>query len=354
MLDSLYEKALKKKDEITERIENEFGDMKIDPSEWWIKTPINENDQDLTISGGDGSFNQKKFLSFIYYAVDAECLIYNKQGLKKIEISETDIIPPHRYVRDRLRNYMGIFEIKNALKAFKQFKVDLFLFDGSILGNLIRPFPLENELQSEIKEEIKSKYYPELEKAMINVEVEITSSGMLNLIQEDFKDKKMESMIYLENLEHLLSISKFLGQKKGVVGISKTSTRSDYFGHEIPDMAIFDRFNKQQGYSKPKYLKVSKEVKRDFPILKDFFRNLTFTIFYARLEDYKNILKFELPYRASEDDIINILEIIKGNSTEGYPYLLKKAHRDVIIRQMDLERLSKIIGFLEKSGREML
>jgi hypothetical protein len=31
-----------------------------------------------------------------------------------------------------------------------------------------------------------------------------------------------------------------------------------------------------------------------------------------------------------------------------------KAHNDVIIRKTDLERLSKIIGFMEKSGREML
>ncbi|MCE7698781.1 MAG: DNA double-strand break repair nuclease NurA [Methanobacterium paludis] len=119
------------------------------------------------------------------------------------------------------------------------------------------------------------------------------------------------------------------------------------------DMAIFDKF-KKEGYSEPKYLNVSKRVKRDFPVCNEFFRSLTFTIFYARLEDHKNILKFELPYRATEDEIKNILSVIKGNSVEGYPYLLKKAHNDVVIRKTDIERLSKIIGFLEKSGREML
>ena len=91
-----------------------------------------------------------------------------------------------------------------------------------------------------------------------------------------------------------------------------------------------------------------------FPIKNDFFRSLTFTIFYARLEDHKNILKFELPYFATEDKIKDILKIIKNKSAEGYPLLLKKAHNDVIIRNVDLERLSKIIGFMEKSGREML
>ena len=86
----------------------------------------------------------------------------------------------------------------------------------------------------------------------------------------------------------------------------------------------------------------------------DFFKGLSFTVFYARLEDYKNVLKFELPYKASKKEIINILEALKGISPEGYPYLLKKAHNDVVISKSDLERLSNIIGFLQKSGREML
>jgi len=180
----------------------------------------------------------------------------------------------------------------------------------------------------------------------------ICSSKFFKLIENDFKNK-IESMIYLENLESLLVISKLLMRKEKVVAISKTSTNNDYFDCEIPDMAIFDKF-KKEGYSEPKYLNVSKRVKREFPVCNEFFRSLTFTIFYARLEDHKNILKFELPYKATEDEIKNILSVIKGNSVEGYPYLLKKAHNDVVIRKTDIERLSKIIGFLEKSGREML
>ncbi len=72
------------------------------------------------------------------------------------------------------------------------------------------------------------------------------------------------------------------------------------------------------------------------------------------LENHKNILKFELPYEANEEQIKHILSVIKSNSAEGYPLLLKKAHNDVVIRKVDLDRLSKIIGFMEKSGREML
>jgi len=354
MLDSLYEKALRKKNEINERIENNLDISPLEFSKFWIESALNESNLDITIAGGDGSINKKKFLSFIFYAIDAECLIYDSSGLQKVESSDIDIISYHKYVRDRLRNYMGIFEIKNALKAFKQCNLDLFLFDGSILGNIIRPFPIETELQNEIKEKIRFKYYSKLEKELEVGEVEISSSKMFDSIEKDFKEYKTESMTYLENLENLITISELLRHERKIVAISKTSRRNDYFNSNIPDMAIFGRFNKKEGYSKPLYFDVSKEVKRDFPILNEFFRNLNFTIFYTRLENYKNILKIELPYKANEEDIRNIIEILKGNSTEGYPYLLKKAHNDVVIRKIDLDRLSKIIGFLEKTGREML
>lgn len=123
-------------------------------------------------------------------------------------------------------------------------------------------------------------------------------------------------------------------------------------------MAIFDRFSKKQGYSKPIHLKVSdKMIKRVFPVYDNFFKDLTFTIFYVRFGDFKNILKFELPYKATEGDIMPILESLKSICAEGYPYLLKKAHNDVVIRNSDMKNISRIMGFYDpdlKTGREML
>ncbi|MDD3985958.1 MAG: DNA double-strand break repair nuclease NurA [Methanobacterium sp.] len=350
MIDSLYEKALIKKDNINARITNDFNNPQFNPSKFWRNHQLKEDKSELTICAGDGSINKKNFMGFIFYVIDAECLIYNKK-LHTIESSELDIIQHHHYVDDRLRNYMGIFEVKNALNAFIKYDIDIFLFDGSILGNLIRPFPLEKKLTNNVKDEIKSKYLPELEKKL-KQELE---HSIVRITSSSFKDiKKTETMIYLENIENLMIISELIN-KKSVVAISKTSTSTEYFKSEIPDIAIFDRYSKKEGYSTPVYIKISADdKKRDFPIKNDFFRNLTFTIFYARLEDYKNILKFELPYFATEDKIKDILKIIKNKSAEGYPLLLKKAHNNVIIRKVDIERLSKIIGFMEKTGREML
>ena len=354
MLDSLYEKALIKKDNLNEKINIDFDDLNVDPSCYWRGYTIKEDDNSLTICAGDGSINKKNFMSFIFYAIDAECLIYNKE-LTTIESSEIDIIPHHKHFEDRLRSYMGIFEIKNALNAFQKHEIDVFLFDGSISGNLIRPSPLEKKLKNELKDKIKDKYLPsleeELDKELKNSDVRITSSKFSKTIEDEFENKN-DAMIYLERLENLLIISKLLKNGSSVVAISKTSTSNEYFESEIPDMAIFDRHNRKEGYTTPKPINVSK--REDFPVRNDFFKGLTFTIFYARLEDHKNILKFELPYEADEEHIKKILSLIKRNSADGYPLLLKKAHNDVMIRKVDLERLSKIIGFMEKSGREML
>jgi NurA-like 5'-3' nuclease len=358
MLDSLYEKALIKKDNINKQIYTDFDNLKINPSTEWNDHTIDEENNDITIAAGDGSINKKNFMSFIFYAIDAECLVYKNQ-LNTIQSSEIDIIPHHKHVEDRLRSYMGIFEIKNALKAFQKYDIQILLFDGSILGNLIRPSPLENKLKNELKEEIKCKYHTQLENELIKElkerNVSITSTKFSKSIEDEFENK-IDAMIYLEHLENLLVIGELMQNNKSVVAISKTSTSNEYFKSDIPDMAIFDRHTTKEGYSNPKHINISsKDIKReDFPVKNNFFRNLTFTIFYARLENHKNILKFELPYKLEEEEIKPLLTKIKSKSAEGYPLLLKKAHHDVVIKKTDLERLSKIIGFMEKSGREML
>jgi len=351
MLDSLYEKALKKRELVNQKLD-QIGYFKVDASQHWADYCIGESSLNTNIAAGDGSINKRKFLPFIFYAIGAEGILNTDNGLKRIESSEIDIIAHHKYVEDRLRSYMGIFEIKNALKMFDNHEVDLFLFDGSILGNLIRPFPIEKEVKEQVKESIREKYLALLEEELKNSTVEITSTKFEKQITKEFEDST-EAMIYLENLENILVISELMEKNKKIVAISKTSFSTEYFNLKIPDMAIFDMYSKKQGYSKPRYSDVS-EVKRDFPVRNDFLKSLTFTIFYARLEDYKNILKFELPYHATEENIKKLLKDIKKISAEGYPLLLKKAHNDVVIRKNDLENLSKIMGFQEKRGREML
>jgi len=367
LLDSLYGKALEKKDQLNNKLEIDFDEIKIDPGDYWIDMPIKECKTDITVSGGDGSRNWKEYLGFVVYAINAECLVYNGEKLLKIECCDIDIINPYKYVKNRLETYMSIYEIKSSLKALKMFDVDLTLFDGSLLGKLIRPSPMENALPEWIKNEINLRYIKSIEKTLKDdSEIQVMSSKLFDSM-EIFGENFVDSIIYLESLENLLATRYLLKEAndkgKHIVAISKTSTRTDYqkdyiFSSNIPDMAIFDNFSKKQGYSTPLHINVSdKMVKRTFPVYDKFFKELTFTIFYVRFDDFKNILKFELPYKATEEDIIPILESLKGICAEGYPYLLKKAHNDVVLRNRDMNNISRIMGFNNpyiKTGREML
>ena len=360
MLDSLYTEAIRKKNQLNEDIEEIF-DGEIDIKSNWFDEKIIPSDSKMVLAAGDGSFNKKKFMGFNFYAVAAESLIYNPNDedsrLKTIESIELDILPRKSFVDDRLRNMMSIFELKTALKSFKNHNIDYYMDDGSILGDLIRPIPIENKIPSHFNKNIINMINDRLQKEIESDELKISSFKFKEEFNELFEAENVDEYAlttYLENLENLISLRNLLRYNEKIIAISKTSTSTDLFHANVPDMAILDRFTRGEGFTKPIYKKVTNEVKRDFPIANEFFRGLWFTIFFTRLENNKNIIKIELPFYATKEDIRKILSVIKSNSTEGYPFLLKRAHRDVVIKHKDIESLSTIIEFLDKSGREML
>lgn len=425
MLESLYTEAIKKKGTIHDKIK-EYDNPNFKVSDFWNDEEIPLCDDDLIIAAGDGSKNEKKLLSFYFYAISAESLIYNKR-LSKIESSDINTMSHGKFAKDRIRNYMGLFEVKNALKTIKTFDVDYYLYDGSLLGDLIRPSPIENEIPQSIRYDILDLAEDKLNKEIKSIEnhdVKIYSNELVHDLKDDLEsiqknninkkntikntiknnininkknDIKMNSINqnnsiannisvnnnsitekdsinnkdtidesftlenvenYLENIEKLLALANLLKYKDKIIAISKTSIANDYFKSNIPDMAIFDKYidNQVTGYSYPPKYSPDKDnqLKREFPVENEFFKSLIFTIFYVRLEKNKNILKIELPYKANEERIKEIIGIISKDCTDGYPYLLKKAHHDVVIKKNDIEQLSNIIGIYEKSGREML
>ncbi|MCQ2964044.1 MAG: DNA double-strand break repair nuclease NurA [archaeon] len=378
MLDSLYTEAIKKRGQINKNLEEISKVNSIDVDRVWFEENINPSGNNVKIAAGDGSYNKKKYLSFNFYAVSAVSFIYQDK-LEKIESIELDTLPHQSFLEDRLRNIMSVFELKNVIKTINEYDVDCYLDDGSLLGDLIRPFPVENKLSNENKEKIISKFREKLENEIQNNSLGLSSSKFKEEFPElfgvktstlddfnntsktldDFEEKNNEIdedslILFLENIEKLLTLSYLLKNERKIVAISKTSSSNDLLHANVPDMAILDKFSKKAGFSKPYYKYISTEMKREFPVENEFFRNLVFTVFFARLDDFKNIIKIELPYKADEDEIRKILSDLKRDSVDGYPYLLKKAHNEVVIKNKDISSLSKIIGFYEKSGREML
>lgn len=352
MLNSLYIKAASKRGSIKEIIPELEGNSIV--SDNWSEKNITSSDDEFSIGAGDGSFNKKKFLGFNFYAVAAESLIFDGQ-LKTIEQSDIDRFPYLPYLDEFLSNYMSIFELKCCLSSLEEYNVDYYLIDGSIYGDLQNPFPKGVETSAKAKKELISATLNDFEEMVKNPsDKSVYSPKLFNKYFKIYREYKYPYTLYLTTIERLVVLKEILKNSRKMIAISKSSSNNDIFHSNMPDIAIFDKYTQKEGISKVIRKKVSKDINTTFPVFDEFFKDLKFTIFYLRLADYKNVLKVELPYEASMAEIEEIATKLKKFSTNGYPYLLKKAHNDVVISDKNIKELINIAKVREKSGREML
>jgi len=352
MLNSLYIKAASKRGSIKEIIPELEGNSIV--SDNWSEKNITSSDDEFSIGAGDGSFNKKKFLGFNFYAVAAESLIFDGQ-LKTIEQSDIDRFPYLSYLDEFLSNYMSIFELKCCLSSLEEYNVDYYLIDGSIYGDLQNPFPKGVETSAKAKKELISATLNDFEEMVKNPsDKSVYSPKLFNKYFKIYPEYKYPYTLYLTTIERLVVLKEILKNSRKMIAISKSSSNNDIFHSNMPDIAIFDKYTQKEGISKVIRKKVSKDINTTFPVFDEFFKDLKFTIFYLRLADYKNVLKVELPYEASMAEIEEIATKLKKFSTNGYPYLLKKAHNDVVISDKNIKELINIAKVREKSGREML
>lgn len=352
MLNSLYIKAASKRGSIKEIIPELEGNSIV--SDNWSEKNITSSDDEFSIGAGDGSFNKKKFLGFNFYAVAAESLIFDGQ-LKTIEQSDIDRFPYLPYLDEFLSNYMSIFELKCCLSSLEEYNVDYYLIDGSIYGDLQNPFPKGVETSAKAKKDLISATLNDFEEMVKNPsDRSVYSPKLFNKYFKSYQEHKYPYTLYLTTIERLVVLKEILKNSRKMIAISKSSSNNDIFHSNMPDIAIFDKYTQKEGISKVIRKKVSKDINTTFPVFDEFFKDLKFTIFYLRLADYKNVLKVELPYEASMAEIEEIASKLKKFSTNGYPYLLKKAHNDVVISDKNIKELINIAKVREKSGREML
>ncbi|MDD2643347.1 MAG: DNA double-strand break repair nuclease NurA [Methanobacteriaceae archaeon] len=357
MLESLYEEAINKKGTIQEQIV-EYQHKDLDLSKNWIEKTIPLPLKDKVIAAGDGSLNKKRFISFYLYAVAAESLIYNPnkdQKLKKYELTNIDTLSHQKFLDERLSNFMNIFELKNAIKTIEDNKdLDYYLLDGSIYGNIIPLFPSPHDIPKKTRIDIIKQVNSQFKESIKNKEENIKSNDLINTLDLDNKFKDYEISIFLENIEKSLLYIELLKHKEKIVAISKTSSSKDFFNSNVPDIALLNYYSTNEGYSTLRYRNASEDIRTNFLIGDEFFKNIDFTIFYARLSPNTNVLKFELPYHASEEECLQVLSDLKKDSVGGYPYLLYKAHHDVVIQNNDMNSISSIVNIIERQGREML
>ena len=355
MLNSLYEKAIAKRGFIHEIESDNNLESQLEAN--WFSREFKESSEDFTIAAGDGSFNKKKFLKSNFCAIGAESLIYDGE-IKKIDDADILEINHISFLDELLGNYMSILELKCALRAINEYDVDYYMFDESILADLENAYPRGAELPSKIRNNLDEALLNEFRRRF-----EITPFGFVFQqikervladvsVNEDFEEKE-DFDLHLSSIEKIILLKEILENKKKIISISKTSSDNDLFNWNIPDISILDNLtDKKQGLSKIEYRRVFKNA--SFQYFNDFFKQLQFTVFYVRLQDNKNVLKVELPYKASIGEVIDIIEKINVMAVQGYPYLLNKAHNDVVITDRNIKELLKIAKIYETTNREML
>lgn len=339
MLDRTYEVLTRERPRIKKELEGLIENAPYEKvQEKW--QPYEFEPKRSVITGQDGSINHKRYRNAVVYAVNATALTFDR-ALSRQDSAGIGLLTPYYQIEERLHLYRAIYELKTSLHVIEG--TDLLLIDGSLLSDLKALRVLETGLSKEAKKEVLT-LLPHLEKSN---SIEITSRKLANeLAGDDYQEKIgfLEYMEYLSSLEKLLS----KGLHK-LVGISKLSTRSTLMTG-LPDLALYNETTREAGFSYPE---TDFPTKR-YPVYDELFRSLVFTITNVRLEKKGDMLMIEVPREIGREEIIDVIEKIRNVSVGGYPYLLKKAHKEVVIKNKDMERIANSLGITMRTGREML
>ena len=343
MLNITYETFAKNRAELKKRIQLLREEKRLKKYEKHWRT-LDLEEKKAKIGAEDGSINHKKYKSIVLYALNASAPVYNGRIIDS-QFSDVDILYPYREIRDRLDIYRTIFEFKAALAVID--KVDLFLIDGSIYSDLVVPRNLGVGLSKEEKKEVM-EFLEEIEEES---KVEIVSKRLAGNIKGP---NRFQKIAFLEYLEYISTLKRFIevGREK-VVGVSKTASTSS-FEEGMPDIAVFDEVSKEPGFGFA--TEREKILQKKFPIYEEFFSSYVpfFKYFYARLEKNKGVLMMEVPRDITEKEIVEMLCKIRSTSVDGYPYLLRKAHKDVVITNRDINKFATSLGISGLTGREAL
>lgn len=339
MLDLTYELFARKRPVIKSKIADlKSGENLSRYREHWHQ--FSSEPESCVVGAEDGSANYRKYKSLVFYAVNAVALVFDGEVLE-YGYSDIDLLYPFRKVESRVSLYRSILEVKASLKALE--KTDVFLIDGSILSDLVALKMPEGLDKKEKKEVIE--LLPELGE----VNAPLASKEFADKIRGE---KRLEKILFLEYLEYLDAVQVLIekGRDK-LVGISKTSSRAE-LGEGMPDMAVYEEATSAAGYSQA----IRTPLNKRFPVYGEVFSSLVpmFTTCYARLEDKKGVLMVDFPRDVKEREIEKILNVIRSTSVMGYPYPLRRAHREVVITDKDIRRFSRALGITEKTGREVL
>lgn len=194
---------------------------------------------------------------------------------------------------------------------------------------------------------------------------------ILSYLKKDMNKYNLEieydedtTLRYIESLEQLTCIKVLLENfKEKLVCVSKTSGTNSLYKNNIPDAAVIEYTINESGYTNPDtsehnslLRKINGEIKKiNYPLYNDELKSYNYTLFFTKLTKEGNVLKIELPQpNLDRKKIEGILEDLYSASINGYPYILKKAHDEVVIKEKNMKHIIEYMDIFEKTGRDML
>jgi len=382
----ILEKAKKLKDEFRE-LTKDF-DKEIRKEEvikhWKDYSPKAKK---VTVCAEDGSFNVKNYLGYTLYVVSGYSVCMKEDKNKEILYKENvlgeinlSVIKKQKYLDAYLRTLMFLLEIKSLIKLAKETKPNLLLLDGTLSSKYITIFPKTNWfIDKEFKGKLSrtaAEVIPILKEILLKYDISAFSKEIKDLVKDKLKSKNVEistavmeatlsKVAYFEYLLLLYELFYNLDWNPLLIGIAKTSNLTEIFQKSVPDIRIFYKYTDTLGYSKEKKYIELEELKWEHPeVFEESVKEIEYKLremeifyFYAKYQSPKSISLIEVykNQKIERIDIEDILDFLNYLSVGGYPFILKKADKEVRITNRDLELIENILGLQhEISGREGL
>ncbi len=289
------------------------------------------------IVGVDGSVNAIEYKGCLFVVANAEA-VATLDGAARIAAGGfADFLLPYWLPRERSRTYMSILELRVALHALEALRDSIVLMDGSLL-NL---FP--KSLRRYYSPGIAAEYEDRVDVSPCRGPCDSAVRGIVRgLAKEDIETQKARRMVAsLELVELAVLLREILERHRGrVIWIAKNSTDNSLFKRPLSDIAVLERFTRGRGYV---YAGTSQLEPPRGTRASDFLSGVDVYVYYARLGERGPVLRIEAPYM-EEERARRVIGGLSAVSPAGYPYVLRRAHRDVVVRKGDIGRVAKLLG----------
>jgi DNA double-strand break repair nuclease NurA len=151
-----------------------------------------------------------------------------------------------------------------------------------------------------------------------------------SILARYYDRKRQKESSFYETARELMS-------SEGLLYISKKSYSNLTLRGALGDMFYYNRISTGPGFSSP------------------LVDRSGVTVSYVRLAKDSPCIKLEIPGKADSVEVRRLMGLLKGDSVDGYPYVLRLAHEKGKVSHEEMKSLANLLGLeVELGGRQVL